>query len=71
MDNATVNEQPVAAPTGSDYASLTQAERHARYSHLWDLEEAERVAAEKRPGITHQQFRKMLRDYENSRQGTV
>ena len=49
MNNGTVNDQAVATQTGSDYASLTQAERHARAANRFteeDLAEALRRIAE-------------------------
>jgi len=69
MDNAKGNEQPVATPTGSDYASLTQAERHARAASLFTEEDV--AAAEERlkepGGVTLKQIWKSLWDHQNSR----
>jgi hypothetical protein len=43
-----------------------QALLHARYKHLWDLEEAERIAATEREGIPLAEVWKHIRSQEKN-----
>lgn len=65
-----MDERGITTPSEPAYASLTQAERHARAALFTeeDIEEARQSVAEKRPGVTLHSFRKMVRDYANNRQ---
>lgn len=47
--------------------ALTQAELHAKYGHIWDLEEIERRAKETTGGLTLKEIWKELRGEEPQR----